>query len=282
MRSFRSILALRVGLGILGVSLVLVLAAFLVIRSRLLSTLDGSLLDLAELEAANGADSTSAEFHFRSERLRQPKADSQHVVWAQLLSREGTPLVLSANLGAPLAVPTEALGRSNQGQPVFVTQQGAAPNGKSAGALRTVIYPMGRNGPSHTDHRLQLSTSLDANRAELGQFLLMALSVALLAAGLASVGAFLVASRALQPAVELARTAKAIEVHELSHRVTAPGNLSEFHRIAVAFNGLLDRIERAVTGTRRFTSDASHELRAPLTVLRGELELALQRPRSPG
>ncbi len=50
--------------------------------------------------------------------------------------------------------------------------------------------------------------------------------------------------------------------------------------MAVSFNELLARVERAVTGTRRFTADASHELRAPLTVLRGELELALSRPRS--
>jgi two-component system OmpR family sensor kinase len=279
MRSFRSVLALRVGLGTLVVALLLVFGAFLVVRARMLSSLDGSLLDLAELEATYGVDSGSAEFNFRSERFGRPRRDFAREIWAQLLTREGTPLLLSGNLASPLTVPADALQRSHEGRPAFATHAGAATGGPAR--LRSVIYPMGRAGASHTDHRLQISTSLDADRAELGRFLAISGGLAVLAAVLAGMGALLVAGRALRPAVELARTVEGIEIHELGRRVRVPEDFSELHRIAVAFNGLLDRIERAVTGTRKFTSDASHELRAPLTVLRGELELSLQRPRSP-
>ncbi len=281
MRSFRSILALRVGLGTLAVALMLVLGAFLVLRARMLSTLDDSLLDLAELESAYGTDSVSSEFHFRSERLRRPSTGAPHEVWAQLLSREGTPLVLSPNLVSPLAVPAVALQQTHGGEPAFVSQSGSTTRGTVPRMLRTVIYPMGRASRSHSDDRLQISTSLEPNRAELWRFMAVSGGLAVLAAGLAGVGALLVAGRALRPAVELAGSVEGIGVQELGRRVRVPEDFSELHRIAVAFNGLLDRIERAVTGTRRFTSDASHELRAPLTVLRGELELSLQRPRDP-
>lgn len=284
MRSFRTTLALRVGLGTLALALVLGLGGVLFLRTRLLSNLDASLLELAELESAFGADSITAEFRFRSTHFRPPDAENDREFWAQLLSSDGLPLVLSANLSRPLPVPGPELRTASSGRPAFTTQRARLPDrsgGREVG-IRTVIYPMGATGPSHVDHRMQVSTSLDSYRAELAHFALPAIGIALLAAAFAGIGAFFVAGRALTPALELSRAVESIGVQELGRRVTVPGDLAEFHRISVAFNGLLDRIERAVTGTRRFTADASHELRAPLTVLRGELELALSRPRSAG
>jgi two-component system OmpR family sensor kinase len=283
MRSFRSTLAFRVGLGALAVSLLLGLGALVFLRGRLLASLDASLLEQADLEAAYGADSLTAEFRFRSDRLRAPPSRLERGFWAQLLSSEGLPLLLSSNLSAPLPVPREALRAANAGRPAFATQRlGEAREGRGPGdiPLRTVIYPMGRAGPSHVDHRLQISTSLLPVRRTLGDFGLIASGLALIAAGLSWIGALAVASRTLEPALALTRSVEAIGVHEPGRRVTVPEGLVEFNRMAVAFNALLDRIERAVKGTRRFTADASHELRAPLTVLRGELELALTRPRS--
>ncbi|HEV8612196.1 MAG TPA: ATP-binding protein, partial [Gemmatimonadales bacterium] len=127
---------------------------------------------------------------------------------------------------------------------------------------------------------LQVTTSLEPVQARLQNFLWLLAAVGLLATGLAGLVGWVTAGRALTPALALTAEAESIGVNELSRRVALPGDLVEFNRMAVAFNALLDRLERAVTGTRRFTADASHELRAPLTVLRGELELALTRPRS--
>lgn len=284
MRSFRTTLALRVGLGTLALALVLGLGGVLFLRARLLSNLDASLLELAELESTFGADSITAEFHFRSTHFQPPDAENDREFWAQLLSTDGLPLVLSANLSGPLPVPEPVLRSASAGRPSFTTQSAQLRDrsGLRDIGIRTVIYPMGRTGPSHVDHRMQVSTSLVPYRAELAHFGVLATGIAVLAAGFAGIGAFFVAGRALTPALELSRAVESIGVQELGRRVTVPGNLAEFHRISIAFNGLLDRIEHAVTGTRRFTADASHELRAPLTVLRGELELALSRPRSAG
>ncbi len=286
MRSFRTTLALRVGLGALAGAGLLGLAAVVFLKDRLLDSLDESLIKLAELEAAYGADSLSAEFHFRSDHFRFPGAagEEEPAFWAQLLSSDGIPLVLSANLAAPLPIPESGLAAANRGDLAIVTQQSQGTHGRGGPGvipLRTVVYPMGRTGPAHADHRLQISTSLGPYQETIRGTGLLAAGMALGTALVAWLGTLVVAGRALTPALELTRGVESIGMNELGRRVAVPGHLAEFHRMAIAFNGLLDRVERAVTGTRRFTADASHELRAPLTVLRGELELARSRPRSP-
>ena len=184
MRSFRSTLALRVGLGTLALALLLGTGGWLFLRARLLSNLDTSLQEIAELESAFGADSITPEFHFRSTHFLPPIGADDREFWAQLLSSEGLPLVLSSNLAAPLPVPEQALRAAGAGRPTFTTQRAElrAPSGTRAVGIRTVIYPMGRTGPSHQDHRMHVSTSLAPYRAELTQFAVLAGGLALVAA----------------------------------------------------------------------------------------------------
>jgi HAMP domain-containing protein len=111
-------------------------------------------------------------------------------------------------------------------------------------------------------------------------FLLAALvPLALLLAG---VGGLFLAGRAFAPVDRITRTAAAIGGEDLARRlpdqvVRTPGELG---RLAATFNHMLDRLEKAFQRQRQFTADASHELRAPLTLLLGQVDVALQRPRS--
>lgn len=107
--------------------------------------------------------------------------------------------------------------------------------------------------------------------------LLLLAPLALLICGV--VGAFLT-SRALQPVRTLRDAADRIQAEKLSRRLPVPGG-DEFSDLARTFNEMLGRLEHAFRQQTRFTADASHELRTPLTVLRGNLSLALARPRSP-
>jgi heavy metal sensor kinase len=84
------------------------------------------------------------------------------------------------------------------------------------------------------------------------------------------------------PLAALSETARQVNPGNLSHqRLFAPPDAPELAQLAATFNELLDRVEAAHTSQHRFVADASHELRTPLTILRGEIDVALRRPRSP-
>lgn len=80
------------------------------------------------------------------------------------------------------------------------------------------------------------------------------------------------AGRVLRPLRSLADTAQTISETDLTRRIPVRGT-DEASRIASAFNDMLGRLERAFAAQRQFLDDASHELRAPLTVIRGHVEL---------
>lgn len=269
MRSFRSALALRVAVQALLLATAVLIGASLLLRVHLISNIDATLLEFARFNAEEGASRTGSEFHFRPDAGLRSEPEPT----GQIVLPDGTTGARSANLTEPLPVPPRALGEARRGAIGYETHLlGREP-------VRSIIYPLARLAPAHQGHLLQLTTSLAPAQTALGRFVRLAVLFGLVTTGLAWFAGWTIAGRALEPALAITAEAESIGVNQLGRRVVEPRDLAEFSRMAVAFNALLARLERAVTGTRRFTSDASHELRAPLTVLRGELELALTRPR---
>ncbi|MFD3581512.1 sensor histidine kinase [Streptomyces sp. NPDC058683] len=84
--------------------------------------------------------------------------------------------------------------------------------------------------------------------------------------------------RALRPVENIRAEFADITAHSLQRRVPVPDSDDEVASLAETMNGTLDQLQRAVGRLRTFTSDASHELRGPLTTLKARLELALARP----
>jgi two-component system, OmpR family, sensor kinase len=89
---------------------------------------------------------------------------------------------------------------------------------------------------------------------------------------LASFLAWLIAGRVLAPVRQLTETARSISESDLTHRIPVRG-AGEAADMARSFNAMLDRLESVFQSQREFVQDASHELRDPLTICRGHLEL---------
>lgn len=89
---------------------------------------------------------------------------------------------------------------------------------------------------------------------------------------LVTAGAWLVAGRLLAPVRELRAAAQDISDTDLTRRIEATGN-DDLTDLTVTFNAMLDRLEDAFATQRQFLDDAGHELRTPITIVRGHLEL---------
>ena len=115
----------------------------------------------------------------------------------------------------------------------------------------------------------------DAERAEAADaarlMLLVGFGTVLGAAG----AAWLLAGRILRPLRDVVDTARTISDNDLSQRIPSRGgdDRDELTALVNTVNGMLDRVERGVAAQRRFIDDAGHELRTPITIVRGHLEV---------
>lgn len=126
---------------------------------------------------------------------------------------------------------------------------------------------------------VQEGFSLDDVQQTLAAFrwiLILALPATL---ALASGGGLFLASRTLRPVDQITRAAQSISAHDLSQRLNLNLPDDELGRLARTFDAMIARLDEAFRRQRRFTADASHELRTPLTIIKGDLSLALARPR---
>lgn len=97
--------------------------------------------------------------------------------------------------------------------------------------------------------------------------------------GLFFISSFL-AGRSISPVVLITNTANRITRNNLNERIELPQNEDELFDLSSSINSLLERLEQALERERQFTSDASHELRTPISVIRGTLEVLNRKERS--
>jgi two-component system, OmpR family, sensor kinase len=189
---------------------------------------------------------------------------------AQLLTPSGT---IVEQAGAPLGpqprplVGHPVIAQALTGQPVFAT---ATLGGAS---YRVLAVPFRKGNGLQA---LVVATSL-ARAQHAARRLLVALLIAgavglVLAAG----SGWWLARRALQPVARMTAQAGSIGTGgSLTERIQVPKAADELHQLAQTLNGMLTRLDQAVTRQRRFVANVSHELRTPLTVMRSELDVSL-------
>jgi len=97
---------------------------------------------------------------------------------------------------------------------------------------------------------------------------------------LATVGGYFLIYKSFHPIEQIIRNLKEINVKNLSKRLERLENGDEIDSLGKEINNLLQRLEISFDKIYQFSSDASHELKTPLTIIRGEIEIALRKSRS--
>jgi two-component system OmpR family sensor kinase len=238
---------------------------------------DAALVALAETEAASAldrGDPDELEIHLHDVVAATGAPVLQRLdKLVQVVDAGGGVVARSATLGeAVLPAPSPLLQRLAAGEVVIETIAGF-----EGDPVRLVSLPIEVEGAFR--YALQVGTSLAPARAFLrtARLLLVIASVLILLAIVAT-GRVLTA-RALAPMDRVVAQARTIGASTLGARLPVPGTSDELGRLVSTLNEMLARIEESVEGQRRFTADAAHELRSPLSRLRAELEITLRRPR---
>ena len=137
------------------------------------------------------------------------------------------------------------------------------------GTVRYLAVPVNRRGGGLQGVFL-VAASLSAEREEVTDAVRLAAIVLVSVLLIASALAWVLAGRVLAPLRVLTDTTRAITETDLSRRIPASGH-DEIAELARTFNAMLDRLEHAFASQSSFVSDASHELRTPITIVRGHL-----------
>src|SRR4051794_1622807 len=140
--------------------------------------------------------------------------------------------------------------------------------------LRLILSPLRIGG---SEYFVAIAQSLEEQKellADLRHAMVVTIPLALL---IAAAGGYLLARKSLAPVAAMSAKARAIGATNLGERVEVANPADELGQLAVTLNALLERLEQSFDSQRRFMADASHELRTPVAILQGELDVSLSR-----
>ncbi len=265
--SLRARLAWTYGIAVFIAVVILAIVSLTAIDRSLRSSLDQRLLTAAAAATAV-VDVHHGNLRLDDEDRQQLVGAMGGVMEAAVFTNDGTVYFTTAP-----AVPSGIIRLATPGglaSATFSAQSDDTP-------LRVAITPIQRDGAGYGTVAVWQGSSFIA---DFDRYAIVAMALAALGVGgVVVILSSTLSRRALAPLERFTSLATEIEAHDLSRRVGAQGQ-DELGRLGSAFNRMLDRLEGAFMRQRRFTADASHELRAPLAVIRAEADVALAKERT--
>lgn len=197
----------------------------------------------------------------------------------QITDLSGGPIARSGNLGdATLLIQPEEVARLLREDVIFDSIPASAmPPGAdpSARYYRVIKYLV--KLPNATSTILIVAVPMTLFEKEtkgLVQFLWIFVPMLIV---VATTGGWLFAGSALRPIKAIYAKARGMGASDLSQRLPVPNSDDEIHHLSLTLNDFLAKIERAFTSQEKFIADVSHEMKTPLAILRGEIDLLRQR-----
>jgi heavy metal sensor kinase len=212
--------------------------------------------------------------HWVEERSNDPKLLN---IFVQIFDVNGKLIASSKNIAEIHALSAQVDTTTLGNKPHAATLSTISTDNKPF-LLRMFTLPVNENG--RIAYIVQVANPLSQitqplNRLRVNLFLILPLTV--FCTGM--LGAFL-ARMTLRPIEQMVRTIRQISEENLKLRVQIPETNDEIRRLADTFNDMLAKLDYAFSSQKQFIQDVSHELKTPLTILKGELEVTLKKMRS--
>ena len=267
--SLRHSLALRLTLWYAGIFLLSAGIAFAFFYYLITSTIRGRTDQdlLAEVRSFSSVMLRQGIEAVKRQAVLESQAAGEKKIFIQLVYPDGR-VFSSSNMSyfRNIPVATEAISRMlDQGEPLFATV--SSPD--RSHEIR-VVYAL--LGPGLIVH---LGQAMDDLTRIIDAFQRTFVAIMAVLFILAAVIGWFMARRALAGVENVTRTARRISGSSLTERVPVTGREDEIDQLAVTFNQMLDRIQTLVTGIKEMTDNIAHDLKSPITRIRGEAELTL-------
>jgi len=268
--SIRNRIALYSVLGIASISIVVFIAIYFTVKNIVFSEIDGAL----KFEAKKHINEVmfrkdSVYFAHKDEWLEREHIEIEvYPLFVELYNTKGQGLDKSPNLRE------SSLELDLQQENTFISNQNL--NGEN---IRQIQFPLIENNTIQGfiaiaiplgDAELVIKTLLDT--------LLFIYPILLVITFFMS---RFISQITIKPVTFIAKTVNEISSNNLNKRVPETSNGDELETLSKAINNFLNRIDAAVKREKQFTADASHQLRTPLAILKGNLEVLIRKRREP-
>jgi heavy metal sensor kinase len=236
---------------------------------------DNKLRSLAELIASESSSPLSKFGFGNIDRALETSMNLKPIgKFIQVLDESGNIGRKSDNLkNVQLPISLNALKNASKGITTFETHLSVGNT-----PLRIITFPVIEN--NQINKIVQIASSLEEVEDALNTLFIILIITVPLALMVASLGGQFLAHKALKPVDNITQTARIITSQNLNQRISPPKVKDEISRLIDTFNEMISRLDQSFRQIKQFSSDVSHELKTPLTILKGEIEVLLRKERA--
>jgi heavy metal sensor kinase len=248
---------------------------YFTLSKSLYRDVDNKLRSFAELIASESASPLSKFGFGNIDKALETSMDLKPIgKFIQVLDESGNIGRKSDNLkNVQLPISLSALKNASKGLITFETSR---PLGNPP--LRIITFPVLEK--NHLTKMIQVASSLEQLEDALNTLFIILMIAVPLTLLIASMGGQFLANKALKPVDQITQTARMITSKNLNQRIKPLKVKDEISRLIETFNEMISRLDRSFYQVKQFSTDVSHELKTPLTIIKGEVEVALRKERT--